>query len=73
MWLRMTFNCTGKQPEAGNIETENTMFKETFTALAIVAGLVATAFTQYGMWCWVIGFGVLHIIYGFIIYTKYEK
>ena len=41
MWLRMTFNCTGKQPEAGNIETENTMFKETFTALAIVAGLVA--------------------------------
>ena len=42
MWLRMTFNCTGKQPEAGNVETENTMFKETFTALAIVAGLVAT-------------------------------
>ena len=41
--------------------------------LEIIAGLVATAFTQYGMWCWVIGFGVLHIIYGFIIYTKYEK
>lgn len=41
--------------------------------LEIVAGLVAAAFTQYGMWCWVIGFGVLHIIYGFIIYTKYEK
>lgn len=41
--------------------------------LEIIAGLIATAFTQYGMWCWVIGFGVLHIIYGFIIYTKYEK
>lgn len=41
--------------------------------LEIVAGLVAAAFTQYGMWYWVIGFGVLHIIYGFIIYTKYEK
>ncbi len=41
--------------------------------LEIVAGLVAAAFTKYGMWCWVIGFGVLHIIYGFIIYTKYEK
>ncbi len=41
--------------------------------LEIVAGLIAAAFIQYGMWCWVIGFGVLHIIYGFIIYTKYEK
>ena len=41
--------------------------------LEIVAGLVAAAFTQYGMWCWLSGFGVLHIIYGFIIYTKYEK
>ena len=41
--------------------------------LEIVAGLIAATFTQYGMWCWVIGFGVLHIIYGFIIYTKYEK
>jgi hypothetical protein len=41
--------------------------------LEIVAGLIAAAFIQYGMWCWVIGFGVLHIIYGFIIYIKYEK
>lgn len=41
--------------------------------LEIVAGLIAATFTQYGMWCWVFGFGVLHIIYGFIIYTKYEK
>lgn len=41
--------------------------------LEIVAGLIAAAFTQYGMWCWVFGFGLLHIIYGFIIYTKYEK
>ena len=41
--------------------------------LEIIAGLIAAAFAQYGMWCWVIGFGVLHIIYGFIIYTKYEK
>jgi hypothetical protein len=41
--------------------------------LEIVAGLIAATFTQYSMWCWVIGFGILHIIYGFIIYTKYEK
>ena len=41
--------------------------------LEIVAGLIAATFTQYGMWCWVFGFGLLHIIYGFIIYTKYEK
>ena len=41
--------------------------------LEIVAGLIAATITQYGMWCWVFGFGLLHIIYGFIIYTKYEK
>lgn len=41
--------------------------------LELIIGLLAAAFTTYGMWCWVIGFGLLHVIYGFIIYTKYEK
>lgn len=41
--------------------------------LELIIGLFAAAFTTYGMWCWVFGFGLLHIIYGFIIYTKYEK
>jgi hypothetical protein len=41
--------------------------------LELIIGLFAAAFTTYGMWCWAIGFGLLHVIYGFIIYTKYEK
>ena len=41
--------------------------------LELIIGLLAAAFTTFGMWCWVIGFGLLHVIYGFIIYTKYEK
>jgi hypothetical protein len=41
--------------------------------LELIIGLLAAAFTTYGMWFWVIGFGLLHVIYGFIIYTKYEK
>jgi len=38
---RKTSNCSGKQADAEN-KMESTMFKETFTTLAIVAGLAAT-------------------------------
>lgn len=41
--------------------------------LEIITGLFAATYTQYGMFCWAFGFGVLHIVYGFIIYTKYDK
>jgi hypothetical protein len=30
-------------------------------------------FIGYGLWFWAIGFGVLHILYGTIMWFKYEK
>lgn len=39
----------------------------------IILGLIATQFLGYGLYFWAIGFGVLHIIYGFIMWWKYER
>lgn len=39
----------------------------------IVLGLIAAVFTGYGLIFWSIGFGVLHILYGGMMYNKYEK
>jgi hypothetical protein len=39
----------------------------------IVLGLIASFYIGYGLEFWAIGFGVLHIIYGTIMYFKYEK
>ena len=39
----------------------------------IILGLVATYFIGYGLFFWAFGFGVLHIVYGIIMYVKYEK
>lgn len=39
----------------------------------IALGLVATQFIGYGLYFWAIGFGVLHIIYGFIMWWKNER
>jgi hypothetical protein len=38
----------------------------------IVLGLVATAYMGYGLLFWALGFGVLHIIYGALMYRKYD-
>jgi hypothetical protein len=38
----------------------------------IALGLIASIFPGYGFWLWVIGFGVMHIIYGSIMYFKYD-
>lgn len=40
--------------------------------LQIVTGLLAAVFPQWGFWLWVFGFGLLHIVYGFVMYRKYE-
>jgi len=39
----------------------------------ILLGLLATAFVAFGLVIWVIGFGVLNLIFGLYIYFKYER
>lgn len=39
----------------------------------IYCGLLATLLPMYGIICWAIGFGVLHIIYGAIMHFKYKQ
>ncbi len=39
----------------------------------IVLGLINTQFIGYGLYFWAIGFGVLHIIYGFVMWWKNER
>ena len=39
----------------------------------IVIGLFALAFPGYGLWFWAMGFGVFHIIYGSIMYYKFDR
>jgi len=39
----------------------------------ILLGLINTQFVGYGLYFWALGFGVLHIIYGFVMWWKYEK
>jgi hypothetical protein len=41
--------------------------------LEIILGLINTQYTGYGLYFWAAGFGVLHIIYGVIMWWKYEK
>ena len=41
--------------------------------LEIVLGLISTQFPHYGLYFWAVGFGVLHIIYGFVMWWKNER
>lgn len=41
--------------------------------IEILLGLVALQFVSYGLIIWSIGFGILHIVYGFIIKMKYKS
>ncbi|MBI9040584.1 hypothetical protein [Lutibacter sp.] len=41
--------------------------------LNILIGLISTQFIGYGLYFWGFGFGVLHIIYGIVLYNKYDK
>lgn len=40
--------------------------------LEITTGLVSAFFSGWGIIFWIIGFGILHIIYGVVMYRKYE-
>ncbi len=39
----------------------------------VILGLLATQFQGYGLYFWVLGFGIFHIIYGSLLYIKHEK
>lgn len=39
----------------------------------IALGLLASFYVGYGLEFWAIGFGVLHILYGFVMWYKYER
>ncbi|WP_166967607.1 hypothetical protein [Yeosuana marina] len=41
--------------------------------IEIILGLIATLFPGYGFWLWVLGFGVMHIVYGTWMHFKYDK
>lgn len=39
----------------------------------IITGLIASELLGYGLYFWAFGFGICHIIYGTIMYFKYDK
>jgi hypothetical protein len=41
--------------------------------MEIILGLINTQFIHSGLYFWAIGFGVLHIIYGFVMWWKNER
>lgn len=40
--------------------------------LEVLTGLAAALFPAGWIWFWILGFGILHIFYGFLMYRKYE-
>jgi hypothetical protein len=44
-----------------------------FGIAEIITGLVSALFPEYGILFWCFGFGILHITYGFFMYSKYER
>lgn len=41
-------------------------------ACEVILGLAALIFIKYSLLFWAIGFGVLHIVYGIVMYWKYD-
>lgn len=39
----------------------------------IILGLICAFIPSYGFWFWVLGFGVMHIVYGSLMHFKYDK
>lgn len=42
-------------------------------ATEIATGLLATIFQPYSLFFWAFGFGLMHIVYGAILYFRYDK
>ncbi len=39
----------------------------------LALGIIGCWFVGYGLFFWAVGFGVLHIVYGFIMWNRYER
>ena len=39
----------------------------------IILGLICAIYPGYGFWFWVLGFGIMHIVYGATMYYKYDR
>ena len=39
----------------------------------IVTGIFALVFLKFGLYFWIFGFGILHIVYGLVMHFKYDK
>ncbi|SEF46906.1 hypothetical protein [Algoriphagus boritolerans] len=39
----------------------------------LLLGLIAAFFPDFGLVCWALGFGVLHVIYGSMMYYRYDR
>ncbi|GMQ30869.1 hypothetical protein [Algoriphagus confluentis] len=39
----------------------------------VILGLIAAFFPVWGLICWALGFGALHVIYGAMMYYKYDR
>lgn len=40
--------------------------------IQIALGLVAALYPGYGFWLWIVGFGIMHIVYGTWMHFKYD-
>ncbi len=41
--------------------------------IQIILGLIGSLFPGYGFWLWVLGFGIMHIVYGTWMHFKYDR
>ena len=56
------------------INASQNLFKEVryLGYCEIILGLLSTYFIGYGLLFWAIGFGALHVVYGVVMYRKYD-
>jgi hypothetical protein len=46
---------------------------KTMGLIEIALGLISAYYVGFGLICWALGFGVVHIIYGIYLHYKYER